>query len=238
MSDFGMYFKIGWQHIMTFEALDHILFVIALAAIYLLRDWKQVLILVTAFTLGHTITLILSAKEVLEINTNLVEFLVPCTIALTAITNLFQKTFTPRAIRINYLLALFFGLIHGLAFATTLRMILAADQSFAWSMISFSLGLESGQILVVLLVLLLSQLFVRVLKIDRRHWVIFLSAAAFSLSLQMAIERRPGKPGEETGLGQLTNHFFVVTGFTTPVKRQWRRSVQQQNIHATFLTDT
>ena len=189
MNDFSFYFKIGWQHIITIEALDHILFIAALAAIYMLRDWKQVLILVTAFTVGHTVTLILSTKQMVDVNSNLVEFLIPCTIVVTAISNLFQKNFTPRSVRINYFLALFFGLIHGLAFANTLRMILASDQSFALSMFSFSLGLELGQVLIVFFILLLSQLLIGVLKIERKHWVIFLSAGVFALALEMALER-------------------------------------------------
>ena len=236
MNDFSFYFKIGWQHIITIEALDHILFIAALAAIYVLRDWKQVLILVTAFTIGHTVTLVLSTKEWVQVPDSLVEFLIPCTIVVTAITNLFQKHFSYKAVRINYALALFFGLIHGLAFANTLRMILATDQSFALSMASFSLGLESGQILIVLLILLLSHLFVSLLKVDRRHWVIFLSAAVFSLSLEMALQRWPSKEKTATNQHRLpnekTNVFIqdvVVTSVTAPIERQWRRSVQQQN---------
>ncbi len=191
MSDFSFYFKIGWQHIINIEALDHILFIAALAAIYMLKNWKQVLVLVTAFTIGHTITLILSTKQWIEVNSNLVEFLIPCTIVITAISNLFQKNFTLRSIRINYFLALAFGLIHGLAFANTLRMILASDQSFALSMASFSVGLEAGQVLIVFLILLLSQLAISVLKIERKSWVIFLSAAVFGLALEMAVKRWP-----------------------------------------------
>ena len=198
MNDFRFYFGLGWQHIISIEALDHILFIGALAAIYLLRDWRQVLILVTAFTIGHSITLILSSKEWITVSTGLVEFLIPGTIAITAISNLFQKSFTPRSIRINYFLALFFGLIHGLAFANTLRMILATDQSFALSMLSFSAGLECGQILIVVLLLLLSQLFVGKLKVERRHWVIFVSAAVFSLAMKMAIERWPGNKQDKS----------------------------------------
>src|SRR6476619_774508 len=114
MNDFVFYFQMGWEHIISKTALDHIFFIAALAAIYMLRDWKQVLVLVTAFTVGHTITLILSTKNIVEVNSSLVEFLIPCTIIVTAISNFFQKNFTPRAIRINYFLALFFGLIHGL----------------------------------------------------------------------------------------------------------------------------
>src|SRR6185437_9846312 len=189
MNDFTFYFSIGWQHIINAEALDHIFFITALAAIYMLKDWRQVLILVTAFTVEHTITLILSTKRIIEVNQNWVEFLIPCTIVVTAISNLFQKTFTSKAIRINYFLALFFGLIHGLAFANVLRLILAPEQSFALSMFSFSVGLESGQILIVFLILLLSQFFIGVLKIHRLHWVIFLSAVVFGLAMAMALQR-------------------------------------------------
>ena len=112
MSDFSFYFRIGWQHIIGRDALDHQLFILALAAIYVIKEWKQVLILVTAFTIGHSITLFLSVKEIVKINSNWVEFLIPCTIIFTAITNLFLKKFTTKTIRVNYFLALFFGLIH------------------------------------------------------------------------------------------------------------------------------
>lgn len=200
MENFTFYFSIGWHHIINVEALDHIFFIAALAAIYMLKDWKQVLILVTAFTVGHTITLILSTKRIIEVDSQLVEFLIPCTILVTAISNLFQKSFSSKAIRINYFLALFFGLIHGLAFANTLRMILAYDQSFAWSMFSFSVGLETGQILIVFIILFLSQFFIGILKIQRLHWVIFLSAAVFSVSLEMALQRWPWHEKKEVVL--------------------------------------
>jgi hypothetical protein len=191
MSDFSFYFKIGWEHIINKEALDHIFFIAALAAIYLLKDWRQVLILVTAFTIGHTITLVLSTLNLIEVNSGLVEFLIPCTIVFTAVANLFQRSFTPRAIRVNYFLALFFGLIHGLAFANTLRMIIASDQNFALSMFSFSVGLELGQVLIVFMILLLAEFFVHLLKVSRRDWVIFISALVFGLALEMAIQRWP-----------------------------------------------
>ena len=193
MNDFGFYFGIGWEHIITIEALDHIFFIAALAAIYMLRDWKQVLILVTAFTIGHAITLLLSARNLITVNEAWVEFLIPCTIVFTAVANLFQKSFTQRAIRINYLLALFFGLIHGLAFANTLKWLLAADQSFIVSWLGFSVGLELGQILIVVIILLLAQLFVQQLKLNRRIWVAIISVPVALFSLKMALERIPGK---------------------------------------------
>ena len=189
MSDFGFYFNLGWEHIIGWDAVDHQLFILALAAIYLLKDWRQVLILVTAFTIGHSLTLALTVFNIIRFPGNWTEFLIPCTIVITAVTNLFQKNFTKKSIRINYFLALFFGLIHGMGFANKLRVIIAEDQSIGWSLFGFNVGLEVGQIMVVLIVLFLSYLFVHVLKANRREWVIFVSAAAFSIALKMAIER-------------------------------------------------
>jgi hypothetical protein len=192
MGDFGFYFKLGWEHIISTDALDHQLFIAAIAAIYLLQDWKRVLILVTAFTVGHSLTLALSVLDVVRFPTNWVEFLIPLTIVITAFSNLFQKKFTARSMRINYALALFFGLIHGMGFANTLRFMLAKDQQLGWSLFGFNLGLEAGQIVVVLLLLLLAELIVRFFRVNRRDWVIFLSAAVFALASRIALERIPG----------------------------------------------
>lgn len=191
MSDFSFYFGLGWEHIMSWDAMDHLLFIAVLAAIYIIHDWKQVLILVTAFTLGHSLTLALSVLDIIRFSQTWVEFLIPCTIVITAISNLFQKKFTPRSIRINYFLALFFGLIHGMGFANTIRFMLAQDQSIGWGLFGFNVGLEAGQIVVVSALLLLTEVIVNAVKINRREWVIFLSAAIFSLSLQMALSRLP-----------------------------------------------
>ncbi|HET6995936.1 MAG TPA: HupE/UreJ family protein [Chitinophagaceae bacterium] len=193
MQDFSFYFPWGWKHIMSWSALDHQLFIAALSAIYLLKDWKQVLVLVTAFTIGHSLTLALSVYEVIRFDSKWVEFLIPCTIIITAISNLFQKKFTARSIRINYFLALFFGLIHGMGFANAIRITLASGQSIGWGLFGFNLGLEAGQIVVVLILLLLSEVIIDLFKVNRREWVIFLSAAVFSLAVKMAIERIPFK---------------------------------------------
>jgi len=191
MSDFGFYFKLGWEHIISKGALDHQLFILALAAIYLLKDWKQVLILVTAFTIGHSITLALSVFDIIRFSAKWVEFLIPCTIVFTATINLFQKSFTPRSVRINYFLALFFGLIHGMGFANSIRFMLASDQSIGWGLFGFNVGLEVGQIAVVLGILLFSTILITLFKVNRRDWVIFASAGVFGLALKMALERNP-----------------------------------------------
>jgi HupE / UreJ protein len=191
MSDFSFYFGIGWEHILNWSALDHLLFITALAIIYLLKDWKQVLILVTAFTIGHSITLVLSVLDIIRFSSGWVEFLIPVTIVITAISNLFQKKFTPKTIRINYFLALFFGLVHGMGYANYIRFMLAKDQSLGWGLFGFNVGLEAGQIVVVSIILLLSWALLTLFKINRREWVLFISAGVFALSLKMALERLP-----------------------------------------------
>jgi hypothetical protein len=191
MQDFSFYFGLGWQHIISWNALDHLLFIAALSAIYLLKDWKQVLMLVTAFTIGHSLTLVLSVLDIVRFNSKWVEFLIPCTIVVTAFTNLFQKKFTAKSIRINYFLALFFGLIHGMGFANVIRFMLAKDQSLGWGLFGFNVGLEAGQIVVVIILLIIAWVILKFLKINRREWVIFLSAAVFGLALKMVIERIP-----------------------------------------------
>ncbi len=191
MQDLGFYFGIGWEHIISKDALDHQLFIAALVAIYLLKDWKQVLILVTAFTIGHSLTLVLSVFDIIRFNSRWVEFLIPLTIVITALSNLYQKKFTAKSVRINYILALVFGLVHGMGFANTIRFMLASDQSIGWGLLGFNLGLEVGQIAVVTLLLLLAHLIFSLFKINRREWVIFLSAAVFGLSLKIVLERIP-----------------------------------------------
>jgi hypothetical protein len=191
MQDFGFYFGLGWEHIISKDALDHQLFIAALAAIYLWKDWKRVLILVTAFTIGHSLTLALSVFDVIRFDSKWVEFLIPCTIVITALSNLFQRQLTTRTIRINYALALVFGLVHGMGFANSIRFILADDQNLGWSLFGFNLGLEAGQVVAVIILLLLAYLVVNVMKVNRRDWVIFLSAAVFGLALKMSLDRIP-----------------------------------------------
>jgi hypothetical protein len=189
MNDVELFFSLGWHHIISAGALDHILFIIALSAIYLFKDWKKVLILVTAFTIGHSFTLALSVYDVIRIDNKLVEILIPCTILITALFNFFQKNFNQKKIQLNYLFALFFGLIHGMGFANSIRFMLPKDEGIALPLLSFNIGLEAGQIVIVMLLLLLSYLFVTILNMPRKIWVYLLSAVALITSLQMIVER-------------------------------------------------
>ncbi len=191
MSDFTFYFKMGWEHIISKDALDHQLFILALACVYIISDFKRVLILVTAFTIGHSLTLALSVLDIIRISSRWVEFLIPCTIFITALNNIFQIDSQGKSARINYYLALCFGLIHGMGFANAIRIMLAKDQTIGWGLFGFNVGLEAGQIFVVAIILGTGALFLNLLKVKRRDWVFFLSAGIFALSLKMALERIP-----------------------------------------------
>ena len=191
MNDLAFYFREGWHHIISVYAADHQLFILALCAVYLVPDWKKVLVLVTAFTIGHSLTLVLSVYDVIRANERWVEFLIPCTIIITAIFNFFQKETAGKTLRLNYFFALFFGLIHGLGFANTIRFMLAKDQTIGWSLFGFNVGLEAGQIVTVSIILLLSYLFVNILHLRRRWWVIILSTVALVFASKFALERIP-----------------------------------------------
>jgi hypothetical protein len=191
MSEFATYFKIGWQHIVAWDGYDHILFIVALSAIYLLSDWKKVLILVTAFTVGHSITLALSVLNVVRVSSRLIEFLIPVTIFITALFNIIRppQTERPGAVQLNYFFALFFGLIHGMAFSNQLRSLLGTDTSVTTPLLAFNVGLEFGQVLIVIVALLVSGIVVNVTGIKRRDWTMFLSSAIFGIAFMMAIDR-------------------------------------------------
>src|SRR5882762_9477366 len=159
MSDFGFYFRMGWEHIISGGALDHQLFILALACVYAIRDIKRVLILVTAFTIGHSLTLALSVTDVIRFSTKWVEFLIPCTIFITALNNIIQIDRKGASAKINYYLALGFGLIHGMGFANAVRIMLAKDQTIGMGLFGFNIGLEAGQIFCVAIILIIGILF-------------------------------------------------------------------------------
>ncbi len=189
MQNLGFYFDLGWHHILAWDALDHLLFILALTAVYLLSDWKKVLVLVTAFTFGHAITLILSIVDIVRISENLVEILIPITIIVTAGLNLLAKDFSLRTLQRNYFLAFFFGLIHGLGYANAIRFMMMKDESIGIDLLGFNVGLEAGQILVVLAILFGSFILVNKAGIKRKWWVWVLSIFAIVMATKMVWER-------------------------------------------------
>jgi hypothetical protein len=192
MDQFIVYFETGFQHIADLKGIDHILFVMALCIRYQFSDWKKLLILITSFTIGHSITLALSVFNVVNYSVAWIEFLIPVTIVITALSNLFVTKFTFKSkFPLIYFFALFFGLIHGLGFSNYLKSMLGKDESIIGQLLAFNLGLEAGQIIIVLAILLISFIFVQLLKWNRREFLLFITGGVFAVALLMALERIP-----------------------------------------------
>ena len=195
VSDFRTFLQLGFQHITDLNGYDHILFVVALCAIYRLQNWRRVLILVTAFTLGHSVTLALATLRLFSYRTEVVEFLIPVTILATAVSNFFyrevpseKRAFNQPAPRLRYGMALLFGLIHGLGFSNYLRSLLGRNESIVQPLLAFNIGLELGQILIVAVVLMLSFLVVERFKVRRHDWNLILSGAVAGVAILLIKE--------------------------------------------------
>ena len=192
MNDFRLYFEIGFKHIADLRGIDHILFVMALCLRYQFADWRKILILVTAFTIGHSITLALSVFNVVQYSVKWIEFLIPVTIVITAISNVFVKKFVYRSkFPAIYFFAAFFGLVHGLGFSSYLKSLLGTDKNVVWQLLAFNVGLEAGQLAIVFAVLLISFIITYVFKCNRREYILYFSGGIFAVALQMALERVP-----------------------------------------------
>lgn len=188
MSEFKLYFVLGKDHILDYaNGYDHILFVVALCTIYLMRDWKKILILITAFTVGHSITLALATLKIISVNPDLIEFLIPLTIFITASSNIFRSTdyVSDRTTYINYGYALFFGLIHGLGFSHYLQAILGRNRDIVMPLFAFNVGLEAGQIIIVSIFLIISFILVDLFTLNRRDWKLVLSSAIAGIAFMI-----------------------------------------------------
>jgi hypothetical protein len=191
MGEFQLYFGLGKDHILDYaNGHDHILFVLSLCAVYVVSDWKRIFVLVTAFTIGHSITLALATLSIISINSSLVEFLIPLTIFITSCSNLFKKEkSSTRIIQANYLMALFFGLIHGMGFSNYLKALLGKDQSILSQLLAFNLGLEFGQIVIVGVFMVICFTLVDLMKVNRRDWKMVLSSAIAGIALVLIKDR-------------------------------------------------
>lgn len=196
MEDFLIYLGLGFDHITDPGGYDHILFVIALCTVYPLRQWRQVLILVTAFTIGHSITLALATLRIIRYDTNVIEFLIPVTILITAFSNFFyqdrQSPFATRQTRhrgpsIRYGLALLFGLIHGMGFSNYLRSLLGTEADIWQPLLAFNLGLELGQLVIVSIVLLIGFLAQERLSIRKHDWRLVVSGIVTGMAISLIL---------------------------------------------------
>ncbi len=197
MNDFWIWFSTGFDHILDWNGYDHILYVIALCVLFSVNEWKKLLVLVTAFTIGHSITLAVSALNIFTVKQGIIEVLIPITILFTCIVNIYYKRFysahrnnrNQKNYTFNYTLALLFGFIHGMGFSYLLRSMLGKEESVVFPLLSFNLGLELGQLIIVGLMLLFSVFLTRFTRIKKVDYVFFISSAVFGIAFLLFVQR-------------------------------------------------
>lgn len=190
MDELGIYLSVGFRHIIDLKGSDHILFVLALTLRYYWTDWKKLLVLITAFTIGHSITLAISTLNWVDLPVDLIELLIPVTIVFTGLSNFWVKDFEFKAkYPLIYFLALFFGLIHGLGFSNYLKSLLGREQSIIGPLLTFNIGLEIGQLLIVGIILIISFIFVYVFKANRLRYLQIGSGLVLALAMNMFFDR-------------------------------------------------
>ena len=190
MSEFWLYFTIGFRHVLDLNGYDHVLFLIALAVPYAFKDWRNVLLLVTLFTIGHTMSLILSVYGIVAIRVDIIEFLIPVTILATAIYNIAKSRKSAKKDNINAIafITLFFGVIHGLGFSNYFKIIIDADsREKLFPMLEFALGIEAAQVIVVLAVLILSFITQNFFRLSKRDWMLVTSSFVIGVVLPIII---------------------------------------------------
>jgi hypothetical protein len=191
MSQFWIYFQIGLKHVLDIHAYDHVLFLIALTVPYTFKDWKRILLLVTVFTVGHTLALVLSVFGIIAVKVNIVEFLIPITILITALYHLFTagKATKNDALNLVFFVTLFFGIIHGLGFSNYFKTILGGTAtSKLLPLGEFALGIETAQIIVVFVVLVISYIVQTVFRFSKRDWALVMSAFIVGVVIPMIID--------------------------------------------------
>jgi hypothetical protein len=191
MSEFLIYFQIGLKHVLDIQAYDHVLFLIALTVPFSFKDWKRIVLLISLFTIGHTLALLLSVFGIIAIKVNVVELLIPITIMITAFFNLFTagKSNKKESINLIFFVTLFFGIIHGLGFSNYFKAILGGSPtSKLLPLAEFAIGIEAAQIIVVFIVLILSYIAQTVFRFSKRDWTLVMSAFIIGVVLPMIIE--------------------------------------------------
>ena len=191
MDNFKLFVELAFKHVLDWQAYDHILFFIVLTVVYKFSDWKKALLLITFFTIGHTLTLGLATFDIITIKKELIEFLIPLTILITAAVNLFtvnKKNFHQS--NTNIFLAFFFRLIHGLGLSGFLKMTLDDGDSKLIPLLEFALGVELAQIFIVIIILVAGYIAHYFFRIKKRDWVLALSSIVIGIIIPMLVERK------------------------------------------------
>ena len=189
LENFWFNVEYGMNHVLDINAYDHVLFLIVLTIPYIFKDWKRVLLLVTVFTLGHTLSLTMAAYGTFSVSDDLVEFLIPVTILVVALFNVFTagKGAQREKVGVLFLSTLFFGLVHGLGFAREFKMFVGSSESKLVPLLEFALGIEIAQVIVVFLVLFLGFLFQTVFRFSKRDWIMVVSSVVVGLVIPMLL---------------------------------------------------
>jgi HupE / UreJ protein len=190
MSDFWIFFKVGLQHVLDINGYDHLLFLIALTVPYAFKDWKRMLILVSIFTLGHTLALFLSVFNVIVVKSIWVELLIPFTILITAFFNLLTAGKSSKQGSISFIgaVTLFFGIIHGLGFSNYFKALLPGKPTDKLApLLEFALGIEAAQIIIILLVLLLSFVVQTLFRFNKRDFTLIMSAFVIGVAVPLIL---------------------------------------------------
>lgn len=190
MHPFEFYLKLGFEHIANLNGYDHILFLVVLCAVYQISQWRNILILVTAFTIGHSITLFIVSLDFFSIPSRIIKLLIPITILITSLQNVINIKQIENSSRMgkNYFMALFFGLIHGMDFSNYFKALIMSPDEIVIPLLGFNIGIELGQLLIVLFIVLISFIFLNIIKIKHLKWNLFVSGAAFGISLISIME--------------------------------------------------
>lgn len=185
MADFWLFFKQGFNHVVDFSAYEHLLFIVVLVAAYATKKWKKTMGLISIFTIGHSVSLLLGAYKVLNVDVQLINFLIPVSLIFMALYNIFIAGKDKSSSRpvVLYLLILFFGLVHGFSFASYFSQISQSSSSFLINLVEFALGIDVSQILIVIATFLLSVIFQKILGYSQRDWVLIISSVILGLAI-------------------------------------------------------
>jgi len=191
MSDFWIYYQIGLKHVLTIYAYDHILFLLALTVPYDFKSWKKLLIMISFFTLGHTLSLFLTVFNIVSFKTSIAELVIPFTILITALYNIIASGKSSKNNNLTFLgiVTVFFGIIHGLGFSNYFNSILSGKPSDKLlPLTEFALGIESAQIIVVLLALLTGYVVQTLFKFSKRDWTLTISAFIVGVVITILVQ--------------------------------------------------
>jgi hypothetical protein len=193
MQEFWFYVQIGFQHVMDWNAYDHMLFLGALALPFKFNQWKHVVILATLFTIAHCVSLVVSALNLVQVPVEIIEFLIPGTIFLTAAYNVWNRKLkiTSLSLWVHYLATGFFGLIHGFGFSNYFKMLLAGEDEIGIQLFGFATGIEFSQVAIILLILAIGYLTTSIFKVKRDGYILIVSIIIVFITIPLMIKTFP-----------------------------------------------